>query len=123
MLATREALQARAAAQKAAEDEAAAIPSVSDSVAAAFGGKLVLDRIPRAAPPGAEPDSARRRSADVRSSRPARLSTDEVRLLFIRGARTFAGRQTPSNDMEDVQESSTQEQADSGSADANSSRA
>ena len=88
MLATREALQGRAAAQKAAEDEAAEVPSVSDSVAAAFGGKLVLDRVPRAPPPSADPERARRRSADVRSSRTAttRLSTDEARSLLMRGA-------------------------------------
>ena len=78
MLATREALQGRAAAQQAAADEAADIPPVSDSVAAAFGGKLVLDRVPRSPPPDATTDVARRRSADVRSTRPARLGTDEV---------------------------------------------
>jgi hypothetical protein len=68
MLATREALKGRAAALQAAEDEAADVPSVSDSVAAAFGGKLVLDRVPRGPPPAAIPDRERRRSADVRTS-------------------------------------------------------
>ena len=85
MMATREALQGRAAAQQAAEDEAADLPSVSDSVAAAFGGKLVLDRVPRAPPQDASADWSRRRSADVRSARPAALSTEEVPLLLSQG--------------------------------------
>ncbi len=79
MLATREALQGRAAAQQAAEDELADIPPVSDSVAAEFGGKLVLDRVPRDPPPPDAPtESTRRRSADVRSTPFARVGTNEV---------------------------------------------
>ena len=86
MLATPEALKGRAAALQAAEDEAADVPSVSDSVAAAFGGKLVLDRVPRAPPPAAVPERERRRSADVRTSSSAtRPSTDrsEVQQLVF----------------------------------------
>ncbi len=81
MLATREALQGRAAAQQAAEDELADIPPVSDSVAAEFGGKLVLDRVPRdppPPPPDAPTESTRRRSADVRSTPFARVGANEV---------------------------------------------